>query len=86
MASASAGRFAGVKWEGHQDLVIKELKKGVAHKGSARDIVNKNCVVIVKLKGNKPLIFQESIIKHVYTKGVVSLLRGESAEHSVLIR
>jgi len=86
IASASAGRLAGVRWDGHQDLVIRELKKGVAHKGNARDIVKINCVVIVKLKGSNPLIFHASIIKHVYTKGVVNLLRGESAEQRVFIK
>lgn len=44
-----------------------------------------NCVVIVKLKGNKPLIFQDKIAKQVKRKGVVSFLKGESAEHRVFI-
>ena len=84
-AKAKAGRLAGVKWEGHQDLVIKELKKGVDHKGSAKDIVNKNCVVIVKLKGNKPLIFHVKIEKQVKRNGVVNFLRGFRAEHNLFI-
>ena len=86
IAKARAGKFAGVKCDGHQDLVTRELKKGVDHKGNARDIVNKNCVVIVKLKGSSPLIFHARIIKQVNKKGVVSLLKGLSAEHKVLIK
>lgn len=39
----------------------------------------------MKLKGNRPLIFHESIAKHVKIKGVVSLLKGASAEHNLLI-
>jgi hypothetical protein len=86
IAKTSAGRLAGVKCEGHQDLVIKELKKGADHKGNASEIVNKNCVVIVKLKGNKPLIFQASIIKKVNKKGVTSFLNGFSAKQIALIK
>lgn len=86
IANASAGKLAGVRCDGHQVLVIKELKKGVDHRGRAKDIVNKNCVVIVKLKGNKPLIFQASIIKQVNKKGVVNFLSGFKAEQSVLIK
>ena len=86
IAKASAGKFAGVKWEGHQDLVTKELKKGVDQRGRANDTVNRNWVEIVKLKGNKPLIFHARIIKHVNKNGVVSLLKGLSAEHKVFIR
>jgi hypothetical protein len=85
IAKASAGKFAGVKWEGHQDLVIRELKNGADHNGKANDIVNRNWVVIVKLKGNRPLIFHDNIAKHVNIKGVVSLLKGASAEHNLLI-
>ena len=86
IAKARAGRLAGVRCEGHHVLVINELKKGVDHKGSAKDIVNKNCVVIVKLNGSRPLIFQANIIKQVKRNGVVSLLKGFNAEHSVLIK
>lgn len=84
-ASARAGRLAGVRWEGHHDLVIKELKKGADHKGKANEIVKINCVGMVKLKGNKPLMFQLKIAKQVNRKGVVSLLKGLKAEHSLLI-
>ena len=85
MAKARAGRFAGVKWEGHQYLVIKELKKGVDQSGKAKDMVSINWVVTVKLKGSKPLRFQDRIAKQVKTKGVVSFLKGVNAEHKVFI-
>ena len=85
MANANAGRLAGVRWDGHQVLVKRELKKGVDQRGKAKDTVNRNCVVIVKLKGSRPLIFQDSMAKQVNRKGVVSLLKGVSAEFNLLI-
>ena len=53
--------------------------------GKAKDIVSINWVVTVKLKGSRPLKFQERIAKQVNTKGVVSFLKGVKAEHNVLI-
>ena len=85
IARARAGRFAGVRWEGHQYLVNNELKKGVDQSGKASDIVSINWVVTVKLKGSNPLKFQDRIAKQVKTKGVVSFLKGVSAEHKVFI-
>lgn len=85
IARASAGRLAGVKCEGHQDLVKSELKNGVDHNGNASETVIINCVVIVKLKGNKPVRFQLKIAKQVNKKGVVSLLKGFKAEQRVFI-
>lgn len=77
--------MAGVKCEGHQVLVNRELKKGVDQRGKAKETVSKNWVVIVKLKGNNPLIFQDKIAKQVKRKGVVNLLKGVSAALSLLI-
>ena len=62
-------------------MVIRELKNGVDQRGKAKEIVNINCVVTVKLKGNKPLIFQVRTVKQVNKKGVVSFLRGLRAAH-----
>jgi len=50
------------------------------------EIVNKNCVVIVKLKGNKPLMFQARITKKVNKKGVTNFLNGFNAKQIILIR
>jgi len=85
IAKAKAGRLDGVKWEGHQYLVIRELIKGVDQRGRANEIVTINCVVIVKLKGIKPIIFQLKILKHVNIKGLVNLLKGKKAIVSWLI-
>lgn len=85
IAKANAGRLAGVKWEGHHDFVIRELKNGVDQRGKAKEIVNINCVGIVKLKGSNPLMFQAKIAKHVNKKGVVNFLRGLRAEHNLFI-
>ena len=55
------------------------------HNGRANEIVNKNWVVIVKLKGSNPLIFQVKIEKQVNRNGVVNFLSGFNAEHNPLI-
>ena len=79
IANNKAGKLAGVKWEGHHDFVINEFMKGVDHKGNAKDKVIINWVVIVKLNGNNPIIFQDKILKEVKTKGFTNLLNGINA-------
>lgn len=61
------------------------MKKGVDHKGKAKDIVKINWVVIVKLKGSNPVRFHARIANNVKRKGVVSLLKGFKAEQSTFI-
>jgi len=80
IANNNTGKFAGVKWEGHQVLVINEFTKGVDHKGKANDKVIINWAVIVKLKGNSPIMFQDNILNEVNTKGFMNLLKGIKAD------
>lgn len=76
IANASAGKLAGVRWDGHHHFKQMEFQKGAAHKGKASDAVIINWVVIVKLNGRSPLMFQDKIVKHTNINGVVKFLKG----------